>query len=132
MFGDPISLLFPIFLGITSAALVVMAVTGIGRSIFAPDLVARTVAFIPSNCFSKSKQRTNHGHLYLPMDSISVPHDRNSPKGRVFRKKPCVPTSIGVSARRLSKWLPSDLIRLKGRDGCRLPMRAWNSNSKSL
>ena len=56
-----------------------------------PDLVARDsiarVGFIPSNCFSKSTQRTNHGHLYLPIDSVSVSNHRNSLKGRVLRKK---------------------------------------------
>jgi hypothetical protein len=38
-------------------------------------------AVIPSNCLSKSKQRTNHGLLYLPIDIISAPHHRNSLKG---------------------------------------------------
>jgi hypothetical protein len=91
------------------------------------------VGFIPSNCLSKSKQRTNHGHLYLPIYILSTPHHRNSLKRACsFRKQRCVPTIIGVSGRRLSKWLSRELIRLRGRGGWRLLRRVWNSNANRL
>jgi hypothetical protein len=53
-------------------------------------------------------------------------------KGVFFRKQRCVPTIIGVSGRRLSKWLSRDLIRLRGRGGWRLLRRVWNSNANRL
>ena len=55
-------------------------------------------------------------------------------KGKVYVLGPVYSNGItwrehGLKAK---AWLSSDLTRLRWRDGCRLPMHAWNSNANHM